>query len=76
MHELTSSLDFGAVYEAHYELLVAIAMDRFDVPEVDAETLAQEVLLSFLRSGSEVTERELWLVAGICSASRFYAARA
>jgi RNA polymerase sigma factor (sigma-70 family) len=68
MHE--SPLDFAAVYEKHFGLLVGIAIGRFRISEGDAETLAHDVFLSFLTNADRVIDRERWLVGAICNASR------
>lgn len=68
MHE--SPLDFAAVYEKHFDLLVGIAIGRFRISAGDAETLAHDVFLSFLTNADRVIDRERWLVGAICNASR------
>ncbi len=68
MHE--SPLDFAAVYEKHFGLLVGIAIGRFRISAGDAETLAHDVFLSFLTNADRVIDRERWLVGAICNASR------
>lgn len=70
--EPRSVVDFGAVYEEHFDLLVGIAIGRFHISEPDAETLAHDVFLSYLRSADRVIDRERWLVAAICNASRHH----
>lgn len=76
MTQLASSrLDdghFEAVYEQYFGLLVQIASFKFRVPESDAEALAHDVLISYLRKSAMVIELRSWLVGAICYASRHY----
>jgi RNA polymerase sigma factor (sigma-70 family) len=69
---LQRNADVGAVYEEHYDLLVGIAVGRFRISAMDAETLAHDVFLSFLKSTERVIDRERWLVGAICNASRHH----
>ena len=63
---------FEAVYEQYFELLVQIATYKFHVPESEAETLAHDVLMGYLRKAATVVELRRWLVGAICHASRHY----
>ena len=63
---------FREIYEGNLRLLVAIAVRKFQVPEVDAEALAHEVFLSYLRHADEIRDLRHWLVGAICNASRYY----
>jgi RNA polymerase sigma factor (sigma-70 family) len=63
---------FEVVYEQYFELLVQIATYKFRVPESEAETLAHDVLMGYLRKASTVVELRSWLVGAICFASRHY----
>ncbi len=63
---------FEAVYEQYFGLLVQIASFKFRVPESDAEALAHDVLISYLRKSATVVELRSWLVGAICYASRHY----
>jgi RNA polymerase sigma factor (sigma-70 family) len=67
-----AAVDLGALYEEHRDLLLHIACRKFRVPEQDAETLMQEVFLSYMESGSAVTNTRGWLVGAMCNASRYY----
>ena len=67
-----AALDLGALYEEHRELLLHIACRKFRVPEQDAETLMQEVFVSFMETGSGVEDTRAWLVGAMCNASRYY----
>ena len=49
-------LAFGELYEGNLSLLVAIAVRKFQVPEVDAEALAHEVFLSYLKRKNEIRQ--------------------
>lgn len=63
---------FEAVYEQYFDLLVQVAAYKFRVPETDAEALAHDVLISYLRKGHDVIDLRPWLIGAICHASRHY----
>ena len=63
---------FEAVYEQYFDLLVQIAVFKFQVPETDAEALTHDVLISYLRKGNDVIDLRPWLIGAICYASRHY----
>jgi RNA polymerase sigma-70 factor (ECF subfamily) len=63
---------FARIYEEHCGLLVSLAVRKFQVPAVDAEALAHEVFLSYLRHADEVRDLRHWLIGAICNASRYY----
>jgi RNA polymerase sigma factor (sigma-70 family) len=63
---------FEVVYETYFDLLTQIAVHKFRVPDSEAETLAHDVLISYLRKGDDVIELRPWLVGAICHASRHY----
>ena len=65
-------LDFAQIYEDNLGLLVAIAIRKFQVPEVDAEALAHEVFFSYLKRKSEIRDLHPWLIGAICHASRYF----
>lgn len=65
-------LDFARMYEENFGLLVAIAVRKFQVPEVDAEALAHEVFFSYLKRKSEIRDLHPWLIGAICHASRYF----
>jgi RNA polymerase sigma factor (sigma-70 family) len=60
------------VYRAHYTLLLYISCRKFRVPPGDAESLIQEVFLSYLSTMTEVRDIRSWLVGAISNASRGY----
>lgn len=64
--------DFGELYSDNLRLLVAIAVRKFQVPEVDAEALAHEVFLSYLKRKNEIRDLNPWLIGAICHASRYF----
>jgi len=64
--------EFVQVYEANFGLLVSIAVRKFQVPFGDAEGLAHEVFLSYLKRRKEIRELHKWLIGAICHASRHY----
>jgi RNA polymerase sigma factor (sigma-70 family) len=51
---------------------VGVAVQKFRVPESEAETLAHEVFLSYLKAPGKVRELRQWLIGAICHASRYY----
>jgi RNA polymerase sigma factor (sigma-70 family) len=63
---------FNEIYEKHFSFLVMIAVHKFRVPETEAETLAHEVFLTYLRKESQIHDLRAWLVGAICHASRHY----
>jgi RNA polymerase sigma factor (sigma-70 family) len=63
---------FARIYEENCDLLVALAVRKFQVPLVDAEALAHEVFLSYLRRADEIRDLRRWLIGAICNASRYY----
>ena len=63
---------FEALYHEHFGFLVAVAVQKFHVPESDAETLAHEVFLSYLKDPLHVRDLNKWLLGAICHASRYY----
>jgi RNA polymerase sigma factor (sigma-70 family) len=68
----TSADDVETLYVQHRTLLMSVACRKFRVPESDAESLLQEVFLSFLQTGTKIENVRAWLVAAICNASRHY----
>ena len=65
-------LEFVQIYEANFDLLVSLAVRKFQVPFGDAEGLAHEVFLSYLKRRKEIRELHKWLIGAICNASRHY----
>lgn len=65
-------LEFARFYEENLSLLVRIAERKFQVPAVDAEALAHEVFLSYLRRRNEIRDLHSWLVGAICHACRYF----
>jgi RNA polymerase sigma factor (sigma-70 family) len=63
---------FEEIYLEHFELLVGVAVQKFGIPESEAETLAHEVFLSYLKRGETVRELRPWLIGAVCHASRYY----
>jgi RNA polymerase sigma-70 factor (ECF subfamily) len=64
--------EFVRLYEQNYDFLVGVASRKFQVPVVDAEALAHEVFLSYLKRQGEIREVHKWLIGAICHASRYY----
>jgi len=69
---LDRAVDLGAIYDAHYRLLVGLAIERYDVSETDAQTLAHDVFLAFITKANEIMDARAWLVSAICNASKYY----
>jgi DNA-directed RNA polymerase specialized sigma24 family protein len=70
------TFDFCSLYEAHFDHLVDIAVLQFRVPEAEAQSLAHEVFLTFLRSSQRVRDQESWLDGAMrCAARNFVAGR-
>jgi RNA polymerase sigma factor (sigma-70 family) len=63
---------FEEVYAEHFDFLVAVAVRKFRVPECEAEALAHEVFLTYLRRSGEVLNVHSWMLGAICHASRYY----
>ena len=63
---------FVRLYENNVDVLIAVAIRKFQVPAVDAEALAHEVFLSYLKRKDEIRELHKWLLGAICNASRYY----
>ena len=64
--------EIGDLYVKHRPLLLHIACRKFRVGEPDAESLLQEVFLSFMTTTTKVENIKAWLVAAMCNASRHY----
>lgn len=72
-HERASHADeVEVLYTQYRTLLLSVACRKFRVPEADAESLLQEVFVSFLQTGARIENIRAWLVAAICNASRHY----
>ena len=68
----TTGDEVEALYLKHRTLLLFVACRKFRVPECDAESLIQEVFLSFLQTDTKIDNVRAWLVAAMCNASRHY----
>ena len=53
--------DFEQIYVKHYDFLVSIAVRKFGVPSSEADTLVQEVFLSYLKRSREIHDVHAWL---------------
>ncbi len=69
---LTRADTVELLYTQYRTLLMSVACRKFRVPEGDAESLLQEVFVSYLQTGSTIENVRAWLVAAICNASRHY----
>jgi RNA polymerase sigma-70 factor (ECF subfamily) len=70
--EQVDDRDFEAIYAQYFDLLAQIAVNKFQVPDSEAETLVHDVLISYLRKAGDIAELHRWLVGAICHASRHY----
>lgn len=68
----TRADEVEVLYTQYRTLLLSVACRKFRVPEADAESLLQEVFVSFLQTGAKIENVRAWLVAAICNASRHY----
>ena len=64
--------DVGDLYIRHRPLLLHIACRKFRIGETEAESLLQEVFVSFMTTTTKVENVKAWLVAAMCNASRHY----
>jgi RNA polymerase sigma factor (sigma-70 family) len=64
--------EFVQLYETNCGLLVALAVRKFQVPFGDAEGLAHEVFLSYLKRRDDIRDLHKWMIGAICNASRHY----
>ena len=53
--------NFRAVYEENFAFLSSIAANKFRVPDTEAETLAHEVFLTYLRKSETISDLRSWL---------------
>lgn len=67
-----SDVAFEALYAANFDFLVGIAVKKFRVPDTEAETLAHEVFLTYLKRTDEIRDVHSWFVGAICHASRYF----
>ncbi|MGN6183226.1 MAG: RNA polymerase sigma factor [Thermoanaerobaculia bacterium] len=63
---------FEAVYDQYFDMLVRVASFKFSVPDADAEALAHDVLITYLRKQNLIDDLRAWLIGAICYASRYY----
>jgi RNA polymerase sigma factor (sigma-70 family) len=64
--------DIGEIYVRYRTLLIHIGSRKFHIDEPDAESLIQEVFLSFMTTTTTIANVRAWLVAAMCNASRHY----
>jgi RNA polymerase sigma factor (sigma-70 family) len=63
---------FTRIYDENIDLLVSLAVRKFQVPAVDAEALAHEVFVSYIRHSYDIRDLHHWLIGAICNACRYY----
>ncbi|HEX9161813.1 MAG TPA: sigma-70 family RNA polymerase sigma factor [Thermoanaerobaculia bacterium] len=66
------AVEVETLYTQYRTLLLSVASRKFRVPDADAESLLQEVFVSFLQTGTKIENVRAWLVAAMCNASRYY----
>jgi RNA polymerase sigma-70 factor (ECF subfamily) len=71
-HCNVDEIEFEELYDRNIKLLVGIAERKFQVPAVDAEALAHEVFLSYLKRRDEIRDLHAWLIGAICHACRYF----
>ena len=59
------------LYRRNYDLMLGIACRKFGVPREEAESLVNEVFVTFLGS-TRIHDERAWLIGAICNASRAY----
>ena len=64
--------DPAALYHAHYGTLVEIATSEFEIPESQAEWMADVVLVSILNHIDHVSDPGTWLIASMRYAAHRY----
>lgn len=65
-------IDFDAVYEEHVPLMIGIAVDRFQISQTDAQTLAHQIFLVYFLKPDDVKQLRPWFVGAISNACRHY----
>lgn len=63
---------FEALYAAQFDFLHNVAVRKFRVPDAEADTLVQDVFLTYLKHFERVRDVHGWLLGAICHASRYY----
>jgi RNA polymerase sigma-70 factor (ECF subfamily) len=67
---------FETVYAQYFDRLVRLSISKFNVPDADAESLAHDVLMTYLRKQHQIIDLHQYLVGAICNASRYFWRRA
>ena len=65
-------IDFDAIYNENIPIMLGIAIDRFRIPETDAQTLAHQIFLVFFLKPDDVRNQRSWFVGAMCNACRYY----
>jgi RNA polymerase sigma factor (sigma-70 family) len=65
-------LEFEALYAAQFDFLFSVAVRKFRVPDTEAETLVQDIFLTYLKRMESIRDVSRWLLGAICHASRYY----
>ena len=63
---------FESLYRREIVFLLAVAVQKFRVPELAAETLVHEVFLKYLEHPRSIDDLHGWLLAAVCDESRSY----
>lgn len=63
-------IDFEALYEENFRMMVGLAIDRFHISEADAQTLAHRVFLTYFLRAEQVRDPSAWFRGAICNAAR------
>ena len=68
----TTDTRFRALYEEHYDFLVAMAMRKYNVPKDEAATLTHDVFVNFFTSRRPIEQARAYLTVGVCRACGEY----
>ncbi|HEY2091281.1 MAG TPA: sigma-70 family RNA polymerase sigma factor [Thermoanaerobaculia bacterium] len=59
-------------YEAHYELLEYIAVQKFHVPDADVRPLIHDIFVAYMRNRARIQKPRAWLVGAAFNSCRLY----
>ncbi|MCU1347512.1 MAG: SigE family polymerase sigma factor [Acidobacteria bacterium] len=62
----------GAIYDAQYDLLRFIAVQRFRIPATDVRPIIHDVFVAYLRHREQIDDARLWLAEAVRNACRNY----
>jgi RNA polymerase sigma factor (sigma-70 family) len=59
-------------YEAHYQVLEYIAVQKFHVPDEDVRPLIHDIFVAYIRNRNRVQKPRSWLVGAAFNSCRMY----